>query len=60
MSTDVKLDNEFFERLFELYAKDVRNVLHGQRIPEADQEDLVQEVFARALRKYDPMYDEKA
>jgi RNA polymerase sigma factor (sigma-70 family) len=60
MSTDVKLDNEFFERLFELYAKDVRNVLQGQRIPEADQEDLVQEVFARAVRKYDPMYDAKA
>jgi RNA polymerase sigma factor (sigma-70 family) len=60
MSTDAKLDAKFFKRLYELYAEDVRNALQGQHIPEADQEDLVQEVFATAVSKYDPVYNAKA
>jgi RNA polymerase sigma factor (sigma-70 family) len=60
MSTDAKLDKKFFERLYELNAEDVRNALQGEHIAEADQEDLVQEVFVTAVRKYDPVYNAKA
>jgi RNA polymerase sigma-70 factor (ECF subfamily) len=53
------LDETFFTILYKLHAERVRNALERLRIPLPDREDLVQEVFAVAVRKYRRGYPEK-